>query len=75
VRAVLRRTREDSLRPLLNVADRERQIKELFGFRRPFYERAADIVVNTTRLNIDAVVGQVLEKLKIYEADHRQKRD
>ena len=64
VRVIMRRTQGDSLRPLLNVADREKQIEELFKFRKPFYERAADIIINTSRLNIDAVVRQAVGKLE-----------
>jgi shikimate kinase len=69
---ILRRTSGDSReRPLLAVADRTSQIKELLRFRRPFYERAADIVINTSRLSIDSVVELIIERLKEH-ADYRQ---
>ncbi len=62
---ILRRTSDDSSeRPLLAVADRTSQIKELLRFRRPFYERAADIIINTSKLKTDSVVELIIERLK-----------
>lgn len=51
-------------RPLLAVADRLAQIKELQDYRRPYYQRAADFELNTSRLSIKAVVNKIIEKLK-----------
>lgn len=71
---ILKRTSGDKDgRPLLAVADRLRQIEELFKYRKPFYERSADIIVNTSRLKIDAVVGRIIEKLPEYES-YRSKK-
>ncbi|MBN1161955.1 MAG: shikimate kinase [Dehalococcoidales bacterium] len=71
---ILKRTAHDgSRRPLLNVADRAQEIKKLLDFRRPFYARAADITVNTSRLDADGVVARILGILKDYESNHRQK--
>ena len=67
---ILKRTLGDaSKRPLLTVSDRAGQIKELLRFRRPFYRRAADITVNTSKLNIDSVVKKIIESLKEYESN------
>jgi shikimate kinase len=58
--AVLRRTSADPTeRPLLAVDDPKQQIKELMAFRRPFYERAADITVNTSRLTTEGVAAKI----------------
>ena len=66
---ILKRTSKDKDgRPLLAVADRLRQIRELLKFRRPFYERAADINVSTSRLRPEAVVGLIIERLRKYES-------
>ena len=54
-------------RPLLNVPDPPARIRELMKFRRPFYERAADITVDTSKLNVNAVADAILEKLKEHE--------
>jgi shikimate kinase len=71
---ILRRTaRDKNGRPLLNVTDRAQEINKLLEFRRPFYTHAADITVNTSRLNVDGVVARVLEILKDYESNRWQK--
>jgi len=69
---ILKRTVSDKGgRPLLNVANRLQEIKKLLDFRRAFYTRAADITINTSRLNIDGVTDKILEILKRYESNHR----
>lgn len=55
-------------RPLLNVNDRASQIRELLRFRKPFYERAADIKINTSRLTIASVVERIISRLKADES-------
>jgi shikimate kinase len=68
---ILKRTSSDKDgRPLLAVTDRRRQIEELLKFRRPYYERAADISVNTSRLGVESVVARIIENLKEYENNH-----
>jgi len=67
-RVILRRTSRDSEgRPLLAIANPALTIRELLRFRRPFYERAADTTVDTSRLNIDSVVTQIIAGIKEYE--------
>ena len=69
---ILKRTSPDKdNRPLLNVADREQQVKKLLEFRRHFYTRAADITINTSRLDIASVADKILETLKNDESYHR----
>ncbi|GAH28035.1 unnamed protein product [marine sediment metagenome] len=64
-RVILKRTSSDKNdRPLLNVADRTSEIQRLLEFRKPFYERAADITINTSKLAINSVVEQIINKLK-----------
>jgi shikimate kinase len=64
-RVILKRTSGDkNERPLLNRPNKARHIGELLRFRQPFYERAADIKIDTSRLDINAVVGQIIEQLK-----------
>ena len=68
-RVILRRiSRDTDERPLLAVANPALTIKDLLRFRRPFYERAADVTVNTSRLDIDSVVRQITAKIKEYES-------
>ena len=55
-------------RPLLAVPDREKRVKELLELRRPLYERAADININTSGLDAPEVVSKILEALGKYES-------
>ena len=67
-RVILKRTTgEGEERSLLNVSDKISVIRELLRFRKPFYERAADIKINTSRLDIDPVAEQIMIKLQEYE--------
>jgi shikimate kinase len=62
---ILKRTSGDkNERPLLDVSDRTKKIKELLRFRQPFYERAADVIINTTGLDIESVAARIVEKLR-----------
>ena len=64
-RVILKRVaNEEGQRPLLEVDNPTLTIREMLSFRKPFYERAADITINTSRLDIDAVAGQIISKLK-----------
>ncbi len=64
-RAILKRVAsEKGQRPLLEVDDQLKTIGEMLKFRKPFYERAADIKINTSRLNIEAVAEKIIEELK-----------
>jgi shikimate kinase len=63
--AILKRTsRRKNERPLLDVPDPATRIRELLEFRKPFYERAADITIDASQLDINAVAEQIIEKLK-----------
>lgn len=62
---ILRRISGDtSERPLLAVADRQREIKELLKLRRPYYARSAEITVNTSRLSVDTAADKIIGLLK-----------
>ena len=63
--AILKRVLSDGdERPLLKVADPPLAIRELLRFRKPFYERAADIKINASKLGVDAMVEQIIEKMR-----------
>lgn len=61
---IARRCAGDSARPLLAGENRLATIKRLLAYRRPFYERAADITVATSRLSPAGVVQSILRKLE-----------
>jgi len=64
-RVILKRTLGDeSIRPVLKSANKALHIKELLRFRKPFYERAADIKIDTSKLDVESVAEQIIMKLK-----------
>ena len=67
---ILKRVSSDSHRPLLEVADRAQTIRQLLKLRRPFYEAAADIKIDTTGLTIDSVAEEIISRLKENEGFH-----
>ena len=67
-RVILKRTSDDyGERPLLKVANPAQTIQKLLRFRAPFYERAADIKINTSKLDIYSVVEQIINQVKQVE--------
>ncbi len=66
---ILRRTSSDTdERPLLKTADKATTVRELLKFRQPFYDRAADITIDTSKLDIDSVVERIVTKVKADES-------
>ena len=55
---------EGGQRPLLEVDNPTLTIREMIRFRKPFYERAADITINTSKLDINAIAEQIIDRLK-----------
>ncbi|NQT05326.1 MAG: shikimate kinase [Dehalococcoidia bacterium] len=67
---ILQRTSSDTdERPLLVAEDRASRVEKLLNFRRPFYERAADITVDTSELDVSEVAGQVITELSEHESN------
>ena len=58
---------EAGQRPLLEVEDQLKTIKDMLKYRGPYYERAAEVTVNTSRLSVDAVTEKIIARLKEYE--------
>jgi len=66
--AVLKRTMAmPGSRPLLDVSDPLARIRELMKFRRPFYRHAADITIDTTKMDVNPIADLITEKLREYE--------
>ena len=73
-RKIIERTSADTNeRPLLDVPDPAQRIRELLDFRRPFYERSADMTVNTSRFSVDKVADVIRNRLKEDEGFNLQK--
>jgi len=52
-------------RPVIDKADPKAEIETVLTFRRPFYEAAAEIIVNTTERDINEIVKDIIEKTRI----------
>jgi shikimate kinase len=62
---ILRRVVSDgAVRPLLETEWPARTVGNLMESRRNLYERAADITIDTTDLNIEAVADKIIVELK-----------
>ncbi len=57
-------SREVGRRPLLEVGEPLARIREMMRFREPFYRRAADVTVNTSRLGVTAVADAIIARLE-----------
>jgi shikimate kinase len=62
---LFRRLRHDTQRPLLQVDDPQRRLRELFRDRDPLYRRAAHFVVETPRPSVPALIGMVMAQLEL----------
>lgn len=60
-----RRLRHDTHRPLLQVADPLRRLRELYRERDPLYRRTAHFVVESARPSVPALMGMVLMQLEL----------
>ncbi len=60
-----RRLRHDTHRPLLQVADPLRRLRELYRERDPLYRRTAHFVVETVRPSVPSLIGMVLMQLEL----------
>jgi shikimate kinase len=60
-----RRLRHDTQRPLLQVADPLRRLRDLYRERDPLYRRTAHFVVEAVRPSVHALMGMVLMQLEM----------
>lgn len=68
---ILERTSSDTdERPLLVAEDKVSRVAGLLKFRQPFYERAADITVDTSTLDVGEVTGKIIAGLSGHESKH-----
>lgn len=62
---LFRRLRHDTHRPLLQVRDPLRRLRELFQERDPQYQAAAEFVIETGRPTVKMLVGTILMQLEL----------
>ena len=62
---LFRRLRHDTQRPLLQVNDPLRRLRELFRERDPLYREACDFVIETGRPSVPTLVNMILMQLEL----------
>lgn len=62
-RELWRRTRHDKGRPLLQADDQRARMEELFAVRDPLYRETADLIAETGRQSVGALVAQLLPQI------------
>lgn len=62
---LFRRLRHDSHRPLLQVADPLRRLRELFRERDPLYRKVAHYIIETGRPSVPSLINMVLMQLEL----------
>jgi shikimate kinase len=62
---VFRRLRHDQNRPLLQVADPQARLRDLFQTRDPLYREVAHYVVETGRPNVTGLVNMIVSQLEL----------
>jgi len=61
----LRRTKHDTKRPLLQIANPRGKLEQLMKERAPIYEALGDIKVSTNKTNSKRVINGILNKLSM----------
>lgn len=62
---LFRRLRHDTQRPLLQVANPQAKLRELYGQRDPLYRRCAHFVLETGRPSVQGLVNMILMQLEL----------
>lgn len=62
---LFRRLRHDTQRPLLQVKDPLRKLRELYQERDPLYRRTAQYVIETGRPSVPTLVNMILMQLEL----------
>lgn len=60
-----RRLRHDTVRPLLQVADPQARLRELYAARDPLYRETAHFVIETGRPSVPTLVNMVVMQLEL----------
>ena len=62
---LMRRLRHDVNRPLLQVADPAAKLRELYAQRNPLYRETAELVIETGRPSVAALVNLIVMQLEL----------
>jgi shikimate kinase len=62
---LFRRLRHDTHRPLLQVADPLRRLRDLYRERDPLYRKTAHFIIETSRPSVPTLVNMILMQLEL----------
>lgn len=65
------RTKNDRNRPLLQTADPHAKLTELFQQRDPLYQQVADIVIQSGKQSVHALMLQLLGEIAAFKNNHQ----
>ncbi len=63
VKTLMNRIREDTSRPLLNVSDREKRLKNIVNEREPIYSKLADLTIKTDDFSIKRIIKIISDEV------------
>jgi shikimate kinase len=63
VESLIKRTRHDRNRPLLQTDDPEKVLRDLMARREPWYLEMADLIIPTQEISVHRVVKQIYDEL------------
>jgi len=61
---IFERVKGEGTRPLLNVDDQKKRIREILQFREPIYKAIADLEVDTSRLSPEEASNKIVKFVK-----------
>ena len=64
IKHLIKRTRKDKNRPLLQGPNPEQKLREIMQQREPLYTDAADHIIDTGQYSVQAIVNKVIELQK-----------
>lgn len=70
VKELWRRTQRDRSRPLLQTADPQARLQQLFEQRDPLYREIADIVIDTSKQPVNVIVHRLEDLIKKHANAH-----
>ena len=62
---LIRRLRHDTQRPLLQVTDPAKRLRDMFALRDPLYRQTAHFVIETGRPSVQTLVQMILMQLEL----------
>lgn len=63
IETLMNRIREDTSRPLLNVSDRKKRLRNIVNERKPIYSHVADLTIKTDDFSIKRIIKIISDEV------------